>query len=289
MRRLAKLIPRQARSWLRSPGRSLNWLTDEAQYRLGIDVSLDVSPGLALRCHPLAYRVAYKPVMDDPEQQRELTGFLRLCRRDMVLFDIGAHFGVFSIAAAQKAGPGARIVAVDPSPVAVRMLRIQTGLNKVSEQVEIVEACVGDTVGEKQMVAAGVVGIGYYVEPTTGHTDAEKSRIRKVTLASLASDRAVLPTHVKVDVESLEEDVLRGGAEIFESDNKPLLFLELHNQIMLDRGSDPAGPLDLLERFGYRLFDHSGHNELSRTFISAQPLIRVIARPSGPEPADDRT
>ena len=58
----------------------------------------------------------------DPEQSLEFRNFARCCKSGMRLFDIGASYGVFSLTAAHFGGTA---VAVDPSPVATRLIRVQ--------------------------------------------------------------------------------------------------------------------------------------------------------------------
>lgn len=83
----------------------------------------------------------------------------------MILFDIGAHFGLFSLAALHYGGRDARAIAVDPSTVAVRFLKIQAGLNDAVDRLRIVEASVAAHTGRQDMVAVGVLANGFYVVP----------------------------------------------------------------------------------------------------------------------------
>ena len=86
----------------------------------------------------------------------------------MVLFDLGAHFGLFSLAALHYGGIGSRAVAVDPSPAAMRMMRVEARLNNIADgRWRLVQAAVTNQVGVQQMVAAGVHSAGYYVAPST--------------------------------------------------------------------------------------------------------------------------
>ena len=80
-------------------------------------------PGWLITCHPAAYRCAYHLQINDPEQVLEFDNFIDNSFQGMVLFDVGAHFGLFSLAALHYGGPGSRAIAVDPSPIAVRFLK----------------------------------------------------------------------------------------------------------------------------------------------------------------------
>src|SRR6516162_11506830 len=93
------LIPRKVRNWLRSPARSARWMWNEMQFRIGFTKCSEIRRGWILANHPSALSFAYLAQHDDPEQVREFDGFINHCSSGMVLFDIGAHFGLFSLAA----------------------------------------------------------------------------------------------------------------------------------------------------------------------------------------------
>ena len=94
---------------------------------------VQIRHGWSLVCHPAAQRFAYFAQNNDQDQIAEFDSFLREITPDAVLIDIGAHFGLFSLAVLHYGGPKAISVAVDPSPMAVRFIKTQAELNQVSE------------------------------------------------------------------------------------------------------------------------------------------------------------
>jgi FkbM family methyltransferase len=277
LRRVARaVLPRGVRNWLRSPRKSLAWGWDWVRFRLGARQRVEVRPGWSLVCHPLAYRHAYRAQCDDPDQAAEFDTFIAACRPNMVLFDLGAHFGLFSLAALHYGGPAARAVAVDASPTAVQMVRTQSRLNAMSDRLEVIRACVCDRVGVEPMVSAGVLADGYFTAPAADHTAGEVTPTPATTLDDLVARTGLTPTHVKIDVEGFEGDVLRGGRSLLTGPAAPMLFLELHVQILRDREQNPAAVLDQLDNLGYRLLELSGQ-PLNRTVALAQPVVRLAA------------
>jgi len=109
---LRRVVPRVIRNWLRSPSRSLAWAWDELGHALGRDPVIFLRAGWSVRAHPAARR-AFGIPQSDPSQIAELDAFIASCCPGMMLFDIGAHFGLFSFAALHYGGPTARAVAVD--------------------------------------------------------------------------------------------------------------------------------------------------------------------------------
>ncbi len=270
-------VPRAARNWLRAPSVSARWAWDQIRYRLGVRKVIEMRPGWSVVCHPAAYRCAYFAQANDPEQIAEFEGFIRHASPGMVLFDIGAHFGLFSLAALQYGGPTARAVAVDPSPVATRLLRVQAQLNRAVDRLQVIQASVHDETGSRDMVAVGVLASGYYVSPPPGHPASELSKTSAVTVDSLVEEFGTMPTHVKIDVEGNEAAVLRGGQKTFSGNTAPVLFLEIHNELVRELGEDPGETLTLLRDYGYQTFT-SDDEPIDDDEISSEPLIRVIAR-----------
>jgi FkbM family methyltransferase len=278
IRGVARLIlPRRMRNWLRRPGPALAWLRDAAAHALGRDPTVEIRADWRLRCHPAAFRLAYRAHIEDPEQVPELDAFIASCTPGLALLDIGAHFGLFSLAALHYGGQDAVAVAVDPSPTAARMVAIQARLNGVEDRLRVVRAAVASQDGEMELVDAGVGAAGYFVPPERGHGAAERTRVAAVTVDTLVRQLGRAPTHIKVDVEGYEADVLRGAGGTLAVPDAPRLFIELHNEIVRRRGGEPSELLTFLDDLGYAILGLDG-SALARPRILSMPMLRVVAR-----------
>lgn len=276
--RLARyFIPRFFRNWLRSPSASVRWGWDSAKYFCGINETVEMRPGWNLTCHPAAYRGAYIAQKTDPAQIAEFDSFIRNSSKGMVLFDVGAHFGLFSLAALHYGGPTARAVAVDPSPTAVHLLNVQAELNNCRDRLEIIEASINDGNPWQDMVAVGVLASGYYVAPTADQPDSETSQVKAKTLDGLVDELGVIPTHLKIDVEGYEAAVLRGGNWLLSQNDAPVIFIEIHNAIVRALCQDPLDTLRLLRGYGYNTYTCEGVAIADDTIL-CEPLIRLVAR-----------
>lgn len=288
LRGLARaILPRSARNWLRSPRVSLNWVWNELLHWAGRNRVEEIRPGWRLLCHPGAYPWAYRAQVDDPEQRLELDTFIRACRPEMVLFDLGAHFGLFALAALHYGGADARAVAVEPSGFACRMLRIQARLNGVTGRLTIIEAAVAERSGLREMVPAGVIAAGYFSAATAAYGPRERKEVRAVTVDDLAEQLGVWPTHMKIDVEGAEAETLRGARATLAREPSPELFVELHNAILRSCGGDPGQALDLLDAAGYRTY-HLDGRPANRVATLGRDLVRVTARRSEQARGDRR-
>jgi FkbM family methyltransferase len=270
------VVPRAVRNWARRPTETARWAWADARARAGLTDRLELRPGWVIRSHPGAYHFAYHAQADDPDQVAEFDQFVAHCAPGMVLFDVGAHFGLFALAAVHYGGPTAKAVAVDPSPLAARVVRYQARVNGVADRLRVVQASAGAASGRQALVAAGIGSAGYFVAPTADHPATERVEVETVSIDGLAEATGLTPTHVKIDVEGFELGVLQGGARTFGSPRPPLLFLELHNEIIRTSGGDPRECLDRIADWGFEVRDVSG-KLISAEAALAPPLIRVMA------------
>lgn len=266
-----RVIPRATRNWLRSPSKSTEWLWHSVQFFFGNTESLEISPNSYLVCHPRAYKIYRRDQVDDPEQRAEFRSFISYCSKNMLLYDIGAHFGVFSLSAAQFGG---RAVAVDASPVATHMIGIQAILNKCADRVQVLHAAVSDANSTIDMLSSGVFSDGYF-KVTRDRPKNELTQVQAMTIDQMAIQFGA-PTHIKIDVEGHEGAVLRGARSTLRQFS-PLLFLELHNEMVISVGDDPCVTLNELAQLGYETFALGG-DAIDIRAILTRPIIRIVAK-----------
>jgi FkbM family methyltransferase len=268
-----RVVPRPVRNWLRSPSTSLRWIWDSTKFSFGVTKKLQFTPSLALTLHPHVYQFAVQNQINDLEQRAEFESFVAHCHRGMLLFDLGASYGLFSLATAKFNG---NAVAVDPSPIAIRMITRQLDFNQARENIHLVKAAVSDVIGSLKMLSSGVFSEGY-LRFVTGRSHRELTSVGAITIDKLASEFGI-PTHIKIDVEGYEAAALRGGRETLTR-SSPLLFLELHNQLVTTDGRDPNEALDELQSLGYETLALDG-SRLDRSAILRASIIRVMAKRS---------
>jgi hypothetical protein len=226
---------------------------DEGLFCLGVVRQHEIRPGWRLTTHPGALRTTFGSQIRDPARVSEFERFVSTCGPGMVFFDVGARFGLFCLAALHYA-PSAFCVAVEPSLFAARMLRLHGTMNYPHGRLLIRRA------------AAGRMVVG---DP-----------IRSVTVDALSSEYGLTPTHLKIDVEGDEASVLAGAADCLKGvrGRRPLVFLELHNDVISSRGGKPADVLNTLVSFGYRLETVRGER-LSVEGAVWPTLTRLVAVP----------
>jgi FkbM family methyltransferase len=273
------VLPRPARNWLRSPVESAHYVYDEGLFCLGMVRRHEIRPGWRLTAHPGAFRMAFWAQVHDPEQVSEFDRFVSACRPDMVFFDVGAHFGLFCLAALHY-GPSALCVAIEPSEFAGRMLRLHATLNYPERRLLIRRAAAGRSLGTARMVDVGIQARGYFITADDSRPAGDVTLVPSVTVDALAAEYGMEPTHLKIDVEGDEASVLAGAAATLTAagGRRPTVFLELHNDILRSRGAAPAQILTTLIAWGYRLEAPSGAPLTPDTAVRPA-LTRLVASP----------
>jgi len=270
---LRRAVPRGLRLWLRHPVQSSRWLWHGVSARAGGAATLRMRDDWEVVCHPAAVE-AFAFERDQPDLRAELDGFVAACRAGMTFFDIGAHFGLFTLAALEWGGAGATVVAVDPSDAALAVFDENMRLADAGARVARHRAAIGAEEGQMSLLTGGAGAWHMMVAAATPRHDAVT--VPMMTLDGLARRSGVVPTHVKIDVEGEEDAVLRGGEDLLRR-HAPVVFLELHGGILRKSGRDPAAVLERLRALGYRRLEIAGR-AIDPAAAGAMDVARIICR-----------
>lgn len=174
--------------------------------------------------------------------------FLRLAQRSKVIFDIGAHTGIYSLVSAVN-NPDAQIVAFEPVPNIRKVLEKSVALNDLPN-LTIAEMAISDYVGKSEFH----VPVDYAVFPTSASLNREfRNEISSIPVTVKTVDefvRASAITRVdlmKIDTESTEHLVLAGAKQTIVKD-RPIMVCEILAQ------QDPRSFTDMLSPHGYSYF-----------------------------------
>ncbi|MCZ2076541.1 MAG: FkbM family methyltransferase [Bryobacterales bacterium] len=129
-----------------------------------------------------------------------------------VILDIGAFYGEFSLAAREE-NYAAEIFAFEPNPLNLDGLRSACE----SGRIEVVAAAVAEKDGFVRFVCDSAQS---HIADDDGRTASEPQDAREfcapaVAIDTWATERSVIPSLVKIDVEGAESAVLRGAKRIF--------------------------------------------------------------------------
>lgn len=168
-----------------------------------------------------------------PREDRLLAALLGHLKPGHVFYDVGSFVGWYAIAACRRVAEHGGVVAFEPVPETVRLLRRHCALNGLEDRIRIMEAACSN--------AAGVVSMPVW--PTLATTWASGNSLRNVypqegaqpswvPICALRLDEFVRsggapPSVMKIDVEGAELWALQGAAETLRT-ARPWIFLEVH-------------------------------------------------------------
>jgi len=156
------------------------------------------------------------------------TLFYKLASKSLVTIDIGAYVGFFTLLAAH-ANPEGKVVAVEPLAPVFKRLSQNVAYNDLNN-VECINAALSDRAGSAEFfhIANGLPtssSLDYEFMKAT--SDLVSSIVDVTTLDDLVTSRKLGRVDlVKIDTETTERDVLRGGIRLLERD-RPDVFCEV--------------------------------------------------------------
>lgn len=227
--------------------------------------------GPRMRLVSSAREAAFFQFWSDPASADEMRQFRDLISTHSLFFDVGSHFGLFATVFA-LGGQEKQAVAFEPVPASSNVIREHARLNELQGRILVREVALGDRGGEMHgsLDPAGFAHFGRTAERGLNTAfemstiDAEVDRLGRS------------PDLLKIDVEGYEAEVLAGASGLLA--HRPLLFLELHLDLLERRRIPPADVLDRLQASGYRRFSVAGRPiSTARILDSTSDVVRIVA------------
>lgn len=243
----------------------------------GETATLSINRSSAVLAQPFA-GIATGWLREHPEDLLELESFLKLAgKADGVMFDVGAHVGIFATLFCRTSTHDA--ICFEPVPASQKWIEHTAELNGLQSRIRVVAAAVGNVVGTTTL----------HLDATTGFAQAQKYE----STPAWSRDSIVVPTTtvdaarnelkkkiglLKIDVEGFEAEVLDGATHTLRTD-QPVVAMEIHNDYLTERGVSLSGMLSSLEEHGYSLMRLNGRRisarVAARTFLPRGHLLAV--------------
>ncbi len=163
-----------------------------------------------------------------------------------VAVDVGANIGFFSVLFGTLVGPEGSVVAFEPVPENLSVLKRNLSLNALGN-VAIVEAACGRTNG----VTAMQMGRNF----STARMAGEGRSVSLTTIDSVMSAEARPVRFMKIDIEGAELFALEGSIETIARSPDIELILEYNESAFLHYGYTGANVLDFMASRGFRSTD----------------------------------
>jgi FkbM family methyltransferase len=167
-----------------------------------------------------------------------------------VFVDGGANIGLLSLVAAGAVGPTGRVLACEPSPGTMALLRANREANEFAT-LDLHEVALSDYSGyARLMVFEAGSGLSSFAPEHDGGREVE---VVVATLDTLTQDLGRKVAVVKLDIEGAEAQALRGAHALVERD-EPVFLVELEPGHLARQGASVAEVRDALEPRGYKAY-----------------------------------
>lgn len=188
------------------------------------------------------------PLLDD---------ILRNIRDDDVFYDIGAQNGLFSVLVGNAFG--GEVVAFEPHPVNVKLLRKNIELNDLDLNVEQVALSKVNTKKKLTYSEGGKSAINSSLANEVGEKAVEVE-VRKGHDFIIEEDLQ-RPTIIKIDVEGFEKKVLEGLEKEIEDKKCRVVYIEIHEDLLKELESSPEEVYEFLKEKGYSITEIYDRNQ----------------------------
>jgi FkbM family methyltransferase len=178
--------------------------------------------------------------------------FRRFARRDDTVVDVGAHVGYFTLFLAELVGSNGHVYSFEPDPRA-RSFLTKSVCGNGMDWIDVSPLALATGRGSVKFFLAKGLGSSSAIKGVQ-QLDAEEITIQTVSLDELVDQGQVLGhiRLVKIDIEGYELDAIRGMTKVLRK-HRPIMVVEVNEEMLSARGESPASLLALLTSLDYRL------------------------------------
>jgi FkbM family methyltransferase len=147
-------------------------------------------------------------------------------------WDLGAHFGLYSVGLARRVGSGGQVAAFEPNPLSFQRLERHRKMNHLP-WLKTFPFAVSDESGEAELFTYGDLGSTTTHLPHRGEartSDIAPVAVRKIRVDDLVGDGVLrLPQFVKIDVEGHGHHSVAGMRKSIAASH-PILLAAVHSE-----------------------------------------------------------
>jgi FkbM family methyltransferase len=152
----------------------------------------------------------------------------RILRPGMTVLDIGANIGYYALMELALIMPGGTLIAVEPSPSNVALLKRNLALNGY-DGTEVYQAAISDRAAKRPFFMSEMSNLNTFHDTRTGslHLKGETINVDTKTVPEIMAGRPL--DLIRMDVEGHEVEVLSGLLPAVERDDvAPMIIFETH-------------------------------------------------------------
>jgi FkbM family methyltransferase len=182
--------------------------------------------------------------------------------------NVGANIGLFSNFIAQLINPDNRVLAIEPTPNALKFLTANTTRNNNLEKTILFNGVATDKIGNYKInIISGkeeYSSLGDIIHPAVKDEIFESIEVIGDTIDNLVEKFNLKPGIIVIDVEGSEYQVLKGAINTIQK-FKPLIVSEIDDLLLSKRNSSSVQVIGFLESYGYNI-RNAENEEISSPF-----------------------
>jgi FkbM family methyltransferase len=186
-----------------------------------------------------------------------------------VVLDIGGHIGLFAVVTGRLVGDSGKVYSFEPTPFTRGVLKEVVELNELSDTVEVRSEAVSSKRGETVFFDTGDT-----ISNANSLVKTERSKkeipITLISVDEFVEEKGIQPNCLKIDVEGVELDVLRGARKTF-IEHRPVARLGLHPPFITQNGQSLGEIWEILEEYRMRVIFEGKPAE--KEWFCSQPAL----------------
>jgi len=191
--------------------------------------------------------------------------FQETLQSGMVVIDIGAHVGYYTLLAAKLVGPTGKVYAFEPAPGNHDTLLKNIALNNYSN-ITATKMAISDQKGNATIYLSGL-DTGRHSLYQHGLPEQGNASVETTTLDYFLESQGWPQIDlIKIDVEGAEIAVLDGMSQLLLRSPKLNLIIEFNPALLQSAGVTPISFLEKLRSLGFQLSNVDDSNGLSPVF-----------------------
>ncbi len=154
----------------------------------------------------------------------------RFLKSGMVVLDVGAHHGLYTVISARQVGSNGKVYAFEPSPRERKILDRNLRLNRI-RNVSVAGIALGRNKGEANLFVVNRQETGCNsLRPPAIHGKVHELTVVVDTLDHWLREREIgRVDFIKLDVEGGELDVLAGAEKLLATQPRPVVLAEVYD------------------------------------------------------------
>lgn len=205
-------------------------------------------------------------------EENEIRFFFDVVKPGMNVFDVGANVGLYSIISGKAVGAGGHVWSFEPYPPIVNYLKQNVELNKLAN-ITVVEMAVAEKedILDLHVFPEGsdvYNSLGAAVRPAEQLHAVRKIPVQVTTLDNYAYKVGIETIDLmKIDVEGVEERVLRGAEQLIKRSPKIQIVMEIYEPSAQQCGCSSKNLIEMLSVLGFSMYKicHGGFLKCCKT------------------------